>query len=58
MLLYCYAAESSSRDGPSDYFMEGIRTGVPNENFHVHPSTFKESVDIALNAEFNFKDAR
>ena len=31
-----------------------VRTGV----FRVHPSTFEENEDIALNAEFNFKAAR
>ena len=25
------------------------------QKFRVHPSTFEEEVDIALNAEFNFK---
>ena len=40
-------------------FMEGLRTGVARtEVFRVHPSTFEEAVDIALNAEFNFKAAR
>ena len=40
-------------------FMEGFRTGVAQtEVFRVHPSTFEAAVDIALNAEFNFKAAR
>ena len=40
-------------------FMEGLRTGVARtEVFRVHLSTFEEAVDIALNAEFNFKAAR
>uniref|UniRef100_A0AAV1TZI5 CCHC-type domain-containing protein n=1 Tax=Peronospora matthiolae TaxID=2874970 RepID=A0AAV1TZI5_9STRA len=40
-------------------FMEGLRTGIARtEVFRVHPSTFEEAVDIALNAEFNFKAAR
>ena len=40
-------------------FMEGLRTGVARtEVFRVHPSTFEEAVDVALNAEFNFKAAR
>ena len=35
-------------------FMEGLRTGVARtEVFRVHPSTFEDAVDIALNAEFN-----
>ena len=39
--------------------MEGLRTGVARtEVFRVHPSTFEEAVDIALNAEFNLKPAR
>ena len=40
-------------------FMEGLLTGVARtEVFRVHPSTFEEAVDIALNAEFTFKAAR
>ena len=40
-------------------FMEGLRTGVARtEVFRVHPSTFDEAVNVALNAEFNFKAAR
>lgn len=40
-------------------FMEGLRTGVARtEVFRVHPPTFEEAVDIALNAESNFKAAR
>ena len=40
-------------------FMEGLHTEVSTtEVFRVHPSTFEEAVDIALNAEFNFKAAR
>ena len=40
-------------------FMEGLRTGVARtEVFCVQPSTFEEAVEIALNAEFNFKAAR
>ena len=40
-------------------FMECLRTGVAQtEVFRVHPSTFEAAVDIALNAEFNFKAAR
>ena len=40
-------------------FMEGLRTGVARtEVFRVHPSTFEEAVDVALNAEFNFKASR
>ena len=36
--------------------MEEVRTGVAQtEVFQVHPSTFEEEVDIALNAELNFK---
>ena len=39
-------------------FMEGLRTGVARtEVFRVHPSTFEEAVDVALNAEFNLKAA-
>ena len=37
-------------------FMEGLRAGVARtEVFRVHPQTFEEAVDVALNAEFNFK---
>ena len=40
-------------------FMEGLRAGVARmEVFSVHPQTFEEAVDVALNAEFNFKAAR
>ena len=39
--------------------MEGLRTGVAStEVFRVHPSTFEEVVDVASNAEFNFKASR
>ena len=39
--------------------MEGLRSGVARmEVFRVHPQTFEEAVDVALNAEFNFKAAR
>ena len=39
-------------------FVEGICTGVARtEVFRVHPFTFEDAVDIALNAEFNFKAA-
>jgi hypothetical protein len=40
-------------------FMEGLRTGVARtEVFRVHPTSFEEAVNVALNAEFNFKSAR
>ena len=40
-------------------FMEGLCTGVARtEVFRVHSATFEAAVDIALNAEFNFKAAR
>ena len=40
-------------------FMEGLRAGVARmEVFRVHPQTFEEAVDVALNAKFNFKAAR
>ena len=59
MLLCYYAGESSSRDGLSDNFMEGLETKVTRtEFFRVHPSTFKEAVGIALNGEFKIKDVR
>ena len=39
-------------------FMEGPQTGVARtELFQVHPTSFEAAVDIALNAEFNFKAA-
>ena len=42
-----------------DLFMEGLRNEVARTKvFHVHPSTFEEAVDIALNAEFNSKADR
>ena len=40
-------------------FMEGLCTGVARtEVFRVHPTSFEAAVDIALNAEFNWKAAR
>uniref|UniRef100_M4BM31 Uncharacterized protein n=1 Tax=Hyaloperonospora arabidopsidis (strain Emoy2) TaxID=559515 RepID=M4BM31_HYAAE len=40
-------------------FMEGLRTGVAQtEVFWADPTSFEAAVDIALNAEFNFKAAR
>ena len=40
-------------------FIEGLRTGVARaEVFGVHPTSFEAAVDIALDAEFNFKAAR
>ena len=37
-------------------FMEGLRTGVSRtEVFRVHPSTFDETVTVALKAKFKFK---
>ena len=40
-------------------FMEGFHTGVARkEVFRVHPTSFEAAVDIALNAEFNWKAAR
>ena len=40
-------------------FMEGLRTGVARtEVFRSRPSSFEEAVDMALNAEHNFKSSR
>ncbi|GMF26338.1 unnamed protein product [Phytophthora fragariaefolia] len=40
-------------------FMEGLRTGVARtEVFRIHPAAFEEAVNVALNAEFNFKSSR
>jgi len=40
-------------------FMEGLRTGAARtEVFRVHPASFEEAVNVALNAEHNFKSAR
>jgi hypothetical protein len=40
-------------------FMEGLRTGVARtEVFRAHPASFEGAVNVALNAEFNFKSAR
>ena len=40
-------------------FMEGLRNGVARtEVFRVHLLILEEVVDVALNAEFNFKTAR
>eukprot|EP00644_Phytophthora_capsici_P015780 jgi/Phyca11/50650/gw1.102.88.1 len=40
-------------------FMEGLRTGASRtEVFRVHPASFEEAVNVALNAEYNFKSAR
>ena len=39
--------------------MERLRTGVARtEVLCVHPSTFKEAVDTALDAEFSYKATR
>ena len=39
-------------------FVEGLRRSVARtEVFRVHPTSFEAAVDIALNAEFNFKAA-
>ncbi|GMF44473.1 unnamed protein product [Phytophthora fragariaefolia] len=40
-------------------FMECLRTGVARtEVFRTHPTSFEEAVNVALNAEFNFKSSR
>ncbi|GMF63559.1 unnamed protein product [Phytophthora fragariaefolia] len=40
-------------------FLEGLRTGVARtEVFRTHPTSFEEAVNVALNAEFNFKSSR
>ena len=40
-------------------FMESLHTGVAQtEVFRVHPTSFEAAVDNALNAKFNFKEAR
>ncbi|GMF63156.1 unnamed protein product [Phytophthora fragariaefolia] len=40
-------------------FMDGLRTGVARtEVFRTHPTAFEEAVNVALNAEFNFKSSR
>ncbi|GMF47931.1 unnamed protein product [Phytophthora fragariaefolia] len=40
-------------------FMEGLQTGVARtEVFRTHPTSFEEAVNVALNAEFNFKSSR
>eukprot|EP00644_Phytophthora_capsici_P009581 jgi/Phyca11/71495/gw1.13.810.1 len=40
-------------------FMGGLRAGADRtEVFRVHPASFKEAVNVALNAEYNFKSAR
>ena len=40
------------------FYMEGNRIGVARTDlFRVHPSTFWKPVNIALNANFNFKAA-
>lgn len=40
-------------------FMEGLRSGAARkEVFRVHPASFEEAVNVALNAEYNFKSAR
>ncbi|GMF56514.1 unnamed protein product [Phytophthora fragariaefolia] len=39
-------------------FMEGLRTGVARtEIFRSHPTSLEEAVNVALNAEFNFKSS-
>ncbi|KAG3110054.1 hypothetical protein PI124_g8088 [Phytophthora idaei] len=40
-------------------FMEGLRTSAARkEVYRVHPSSFEEAVNVALNAEHNFRSAR
>ncbi|GMF39296.1 unnamed protein product [Phytophthora fragariaefolia] len=40
-------------------FMEGLRTGVARtEVFRTHPTSFEEAVNVALNAELNFRSSR
>ncbi|ETI37931.1 hypothetical protein F443_16229, partial [Phytophthora nicotianae P1569] len=40
-------------------FMEGLRVSAARtEVFRVHPTSFEEAVDVALNAEHNFRSAR
>ncbi|GMF55312.1 unnamed protein product [Phytophthora fragariaefolia] len=40
-------------------FIEGLRTSVARtEVFRTHPTSFEEVVNVALNAEFNFKSSR
>ncbi|ETO60135.1 hypothetical protein F444_21631 [Phytophthora nicotianae P1976] len=40
-------------------FMEGLRvSAAQTEVFRVHPTSFEEAVDVALNAEHNFRSAR
>lgn len=40
-------------------FMEGLRVSAARtEVFRVHPNSFEEAVDVALNAEHNFRSAR
>ena len=40
-------------------FMEGLRPGCARtEVFRMHPTSFEEAVDIAMNAEFSFKSSR
>ncbi|GMF55660.1 unnamed protein product [Phytophthora fragariaefolia] len=40
-------------------FIEDLRTGVARTKvFRIHPTSFEEAVNVALNAEFNFKSSR
>ncbi|OWZ00336.1 hypothetical protein PHMEG_00028491, partial [Phytophthora megakarya] len=40
-------------------FIEGLRAGAARtEVFRVHPTSFEEAVNVALNAEHKFKSAR
>jgi hypothetical protein len=40
-------------------FMEGLRNGMARtEVFRIHPTSFEEAVNVALNAELKFKSAR
>ncbi|ETO72896.1 hypothetical protein F444_11123 [Phytophthora nicotianae P1976] len=40
-------------------FMEGLRVSAARtEVFRVHPTSFEEAVDVALNAEYNSRSAR
>jgi hypothetical protein len=58
-LITAIAADPLPEVATVTVFMEGLRTGVARtEAFRVHPTSFEEAVNVALNAEFNVKSAR
>ena len=58
-LLAAIQLNSLAQEVKVTIFMEGLCTGSPGRKVcRVHPSTFREAEEVALNALFNFKAAR